>query len=73
VALDENLSEKQLQHLSKQYIYTLINAIASAAATSICPLESGKQHARGTRESAAGCLLDEGAANKYEVEFEKER
>ena len=47
--------------------------IASAAATSVCPLEGGKQSARRTREGASGGLLDEGAADKGEVKFEKER
>ena len=46
------------------------------AASTFCPPEGGKRHARGTRESASGGLLDEGAESAdcvCEVGFVKRR
>ena len=67
-----NLSVRK--QLSKYItIYALITAKASAATTSVCPRRVGRRAREARGRVRRGSLLDEGAADKGEVKFEKER
>ena len=63
----KDLSVKQQQQKKVKTV------IKQRAASTFCPPDGGKRHARGTRESASGGLLDEGADCVCEVGFVKRR
>ena len=65
VVQTKDLSVKQQQQKKVKTV------IKQRAASTFCPPDGGKRHARGTRESASGGLLDEGADCVCEVGFVK--